>query len=202
MDKTEANVIRITRGDLENIVQRKDAVERFNTQLRILREQSLYESLTQGTKIRLDMMNKAKVWMDMLERRIFDPIVIRELDINKVISLMKYVSNVTLRLLAQMNDIEKIFKTYVESSLAASPLMREMEGKQSTDDEQKMKDTLMKVLMESIKTHQDVEDVKIEIDESAKDGKAPDVLMGSLVHDLEDLDIEIDKDILDKESPK
>jgi hypothetical protein len=195
----EANVIRITQGDLESIINRKDAIEQFNTKLRILREQSMYDSLTQATKLRLDMMAKAKTWIDMLEKRIFDPDVIRELDISKVISLMKFVSNVTLRLLAQMNDIEKIFKTYVESTLASSSVMKGMDQNRpmQSEEEKNVKDMLMKALTDAIKCNAtDVDVRKVEIVE----GKAtPDLAIDGLsdvMKDIENLDVELEKDIL------
>jgi hypothetical protein len=196
--EAEANVIRITQGDLDSIINRKDAIEQFNTKLRILREQSLYDSLTQATKLRLDMMSKAKNWIDMLEKRIFDPDVIRELDISKVISLMKFVSNVTLRLLAQMNDIEKIFKTYVESTLAASPLMKGMDQNRpmQSDEEKNVKDMLMKALTDAIKSNAETVNIsKVEVIE----GKTTEVQIDPLsdvLKEIESLDIEMEKDIL------
>lgn len=199
---TEQNqVIRVTAADIEQILERKDAIEKFNTKLRILREQSLYDSLTVATKMRMDMMQKAKNWLDMLEKRVFDATVINNLDIAKVISLMKYVSNVSLRLMAQMNDIEKIFKTYVESSLASSNIMPTIQGgnPNRTEDEKNIKDMLMKALTDAIKVNAEPADIRhAEIVETKP---TPDVQIdgvSDIFKDLESLDVEIEKDILEE----
>jgi len=78
------------------------------------------------------------------------------MNVKQVISLLKFTGNLSLKLLAQTNDIEKIFKMYIDSSLATKNIEENMEkatGKPIDDDKiTDLKKALIEALTKNIKS--------------------------------------------------
>lgn len=153
-DKGE--LIKLTQTELDAFKNRKTSIDRLNQRLQILREKQIYSSLTEGTKLRVDMLRKIQNWISLLEARIFDPNILNEMNVKQVISLLKFTGNLSLKLLAQTNDIEKIFKMYIDSSLATKNIEENMEkatGKPIDDDKiTDLKKALIEALTKNIKS--------------------------------------------------
>lgn len=153
-DKGE--LIKITQTELDAFKSRKTSIDRLNQRLQILREKQIYSSLTEGTKLRVDMLKKIQNWIGLLEARIFDPNILNEMNVKQVISLLKFTGNLSLKLLAQTNDIEKIFKMYIDSSLATKNIEEAVEkttGKPIDDDKiSDLKKALIEALTSNIKS--------------------------------------------------
>lgn len=154
--KENQELIKLTQVELDAYRNRKTAIDRLNQKLQILREKQIYQSLSEGTKVRIDMLKKIQNWMTMLEQRIFNSTVIDEMNVKQVIGLLKFVGNLSLKLLAQTNDIEKIFKMYIDSSLATKNIKETVEnqypGSPVNDDKvSELKKALIEALTKNIK---------------------------------------------------
>jgi len=147
-DKNE--MIKITNTELDAYKNRRTFIDRLNQKLQILREKQIYQSLSEGTKLRIDMLKKIQNWIGLLEARIFDPNVLNELNVKQVISLLKFTGNLSLKLLAQTNDIEKIFKMYIDSSIATKNIEENITTQTGKPlDDEKITD-LKKALIEAL----------------------------------------------------
>ena len=96
---------------------------------------------------------------------------------------MKFVANVALKLLAQSNDTEQIFKTYVELQGKLSTTDQPQKPPTDNDEISNLKKGLYEILMESTKTGSEVVepvkeaqvvDVKID-DEKVKEDELSDL---------------------------
>lgn len=175
---TNGNLIKLDKTDIETFRKQKLFVDKINQKLVVLRQKQIYSSLAQSTKIKIEMFDKVHSWVNLLEKRIFDPQTIKEMDINKAISLMKFVANVALKLLAQSNDTEQIFKTYVELQGKLSTTDQPQKPSTDNDEISNLKKGLYEILMESTKTGSEVVepvkeaqivDVKIDDEKVKKD---------------------------------
>jgi len=201
------DLVKITQTELESFKQRKNAIDRINQKMMILREKQIYQSLSEGTKLRINMLRKVQDWMAMLEQRIFNPKTIEEIDLKQVISLLKYTGSIALKLLSQTTDIEKLFKTYIDSSLATKTAEDSTNislNSKPIEDEKVMalKKSLMEALTNSIKSGADdailAENNKdgIEVEKANKLERLDDML-----DDLPNLESEI-KTGLNKNNPE
>jgi hypothetical protein len=151
-------LITICEKDIANIVNQKNKIDEFNMKLRILREQQLFDSLTRASRVRINLMERVEIWMGMLEKRIFQQKTIDELHITKVISLLKFTGSIALKLMAQMNDIEKVFKAYIDSSLAVKEFEeKKLEETKNVETVNSAKTELINALLEGLKRQSDVE---------------------------------------------
>ena len=143
------NLIELTNADIEQLAKTKNEIDHFNMKLRMLREQQLFDSLSRASKVRIELLEKVNNWISMIENRVFQQKTIDELHITKVISLLKFTGSIALKLMAQMNDIEKVFKTYVDSTL----MIKDFEKKptESDDEKNKLKNELVGALLNSLK---------------------------------------------------
>ena len=176
------NLITLDKGDVENFKRQKSAIDKLNNKMIILRQRQIYSSLSESTKLRIEMFQKIRTWINMLEKRIFDPKTVEEMDLNKVIALMKFTSNTALKLLAQMNDMETIFKTYVEMNNKSEDAGRMLEDKDTTDIS-KLKGDLYKILME---THISKEAETVEVSKIIPEVKKEEIVIDNPVPPKDD----------------
>lgn len=214
---TSGNLIKLDKGDLENYRRQKSFIDAWNQKMVILRQKQIYNALNQATKTKIDFFQKVSKWMNMLETKVFSQQVIDQMDLNKAISLIKFVSNVSLKLMAQMNDMEEIFKAYVD----LNSKVPEVQGpKRDESDLSEIKKGLYEILSGTIKDQSTVitpkpepiivtkEEVKFEDEKEKKDellnsGTVIPELMpekenkkrepeGSLDIDIQDIDVNLD----------
>jgi hypothetical protein len=141
-----SNIIKISPEKLHYLNKQKDTIEMLNSKLQHFRKQHLYSSLKESTVMRNELIQKVRNWINVLETRIFDPVTIQEMDINKVISLFKYIGTVSLKLLAQMNDMEALLKTYTESV----NIERTNQGMNPITNSDEIKKEIMQAFVESL----------------------------------------------------
>ena len=142
-------IIRIGRSDLRSIDERNSTIENLNRKIQILRKRQLLNTLKESTTVRIDLLTKLRSWIDKLDKRIFSDESINNMSLDKVISLFKYVGNFTLKMMHQMNDLEKIVKEYLETaniSEKVSPM-----NPQSNEEQKALKLELLKSFMTHIK---------------------------------------------------
>lgn len=117
---SEKNLVTLTNNSLAYLDEEKKAVDDLNAKILRCRKNALAKSLTESTLIRTDMIKKIKRWTDVIETRLFDPVVIKEMDINKVMSLMKLVTMFSVKIFAQVNQMESVLKAYMSTEQMVS----------------------------------------------------------------------------------
>ena len=152
-------ILKINKGDLDQLILRNEAIISHNNKIVRMRQQQLMNALKESTTLRIDIITKVKAWITLLEKRVFDPATLDQMDMNKIISLFRFIGTFTLKLLAQMNDIESVLKSYTETYNSLSALGNSNNTTNLTSEEvQTAKKEIMKAFVDSVKeTVQDAE---------------------------------------------
>jgi len=152
-------ILKINKGDLDQLILRNEAIISHNNKIVRMRQQQLMNALKESTTLRIDIITKVKAWITLLEKRVFDPATLDQMDMNKIISLFRFIGTFTLKLLAQMNDIESVLKSYTETYNSLSALGNSNNTTNLTSEEvQNAKKEIMKAFVDSVKeTVQDAE---------------------------------------------
>lgn len=145
-------IIKLNKGSLDQMILRNEAIVSHNQKIIRLRQQQLMKALQESTTLRIDIMGKVRNWIDLLEKRIFDPNVLDQMDMNKVMSLFRFVGTFTLKILAQLNDIESVMKSYTDSyTMLANLQTSQGSGKLTSEEVEVTKRDVMKAFVESVK---------------------------------------------------
>jgi len=152
-------ILKINKGNLDQLILRNEAIISHNNKIVRMRQQQLMNALKESTTLRIDIITKVKAWITLLEKRIFNPATLDQMDMNKIISLFRFIGTFTLKLLAQMNDIENVLKSYTEKYNSLSALGNSNTTTNLTSEEvQNAKKEIMKAFVDSVKeTVQDAE---------------------------------------------
>jgi len=152
-------ILKINKGNLDQLILRNEAIISHNNKIVRMRQQQLMNALKESTTLRIDIITKVKAWITLLEKRVFDPATLDQMDMNKIISLFRFIGTFTLKLLAQMNDIESVLKSYTETYNTLSALGNSNNTTNLTSEEvQNAKKEIMKAFVDSVKeTVQDAE---------------------------------------------
>jgi len=152
-------ILKINKGNLDQLILRNEAIISHNNKIVRMRQQQLMNALKESTTLRIDIITKVKAWITLLEKRVFDPATLDQMDMNKIISLFRFIGTFTLKLLAQMNDIENVLKSYTETYNSLSALGNSNNTTNLTSEEvQNAKKEIMKAFVDSVKeTVQDAE---------------------------------------------
>jgi len=152
-------ILKINKGNLDQLILRNEAIISHNNKIVRMRQQQLMNALKESTTLRIDIITKVKAWITLLEKRVFNPATLDQMDMNKIISLFRFIGTFTLKLLAQMNDIENVLKSYTETYNSLSALGNSNNTTNLTSEEvQNAKKEIMKAFVDSVKeTVQDAE---------------------------------------------
>ena len=152
-------ILKINKGNLDQLILRNEAIISHNNKIVRMRQQQLMNALKESTTLRIDIITKVKAWIALLEKRVFNPATLDQMDMNKIISLFRFIGTFTLKLLAQMNDIENVLKSYTETYNSLSALGNSNNTTNLTSEEvQNAKKEIMKAFVDSVKeTVQDAE---------------------------------------------
>ena len=152
-------ILKINKGNLDQLILRNEAIISHNNKIVRMRQQQLMNALKESTTLRIDIITKVKAWITLLEKRVFNPATLDQMDMNKIISLFRFIGTFTLKLLAQMNDIENVLKSYTETCSNLSVLGNPNTTTNLTSEEvQNAKKEIMKAFVDSVKeTVQDAE---------------------------------------------
>jgi len=202
---TSGNLIKIDKQDIETLKRQKNMIDSMNQRMVVLRQKQIYTSLSQATKMKIELFQKVSKWMNMLEGKIFTQQVVDSMDLNRAVSLMKYVSNTALKLLAQMKDMEDVFKAYIELNGKIGEPEKPMES-QGDSDLANLKKGLYEILSESVKENSVeitpkqeepviVPEVKLDDDKVKKD------VLSNLGTEIPELDSETKKSGESEDSP-
>lgn len=191
------DIISLTKNDLKNYNDYSNSITKYNTNLTRLRQHHLLMALKESTDTRIEIIGKIRNWINILEKRIFNPDLIDQMDINKVIALFKFVGSFSLKMLGQMNDIETIFKAYTESSSALQSIRNcQNAGKKDKNEVDKLKKEILQGFMTNFK--ENIDDASIV--QKDKDEKTSIELSGNidkLAERKEDIEINDEKIIQD-----
>jgi len=186
-------ILKINKGDLDQLILRNEAIISHNNKIVRMRQQQLMNALKESTTLRIDIITKVKAWITLLEKRVFNPATLDQMDMNKIISLFRFIGTFTLKLLAQMNDIENVLKSYTETCNNLSVLGNPNTTTNLTSEEvQTAKKEIMKAFVDSVKeTVQDAELIEQE--------KVKETVPKNNIEEkkLEELDTKLEKDFPD-----
>jgi len=186
-------ILKINKGNLDQLILRNEAIISHNNKIVRMRQQQLMNALKESTTLRIDIITKVKAWITLLEKRVFDPATLDQMDMNKIISLFRFIGTFTLKLLAQMNDIENVLKSYTETCNNLSVLGNPNTTTNLTSEEvQTAKKEIMKAFVDSVKeTVQDAELVEQK--------KMKEIVPKNNMEEkkLEELDTKLEKDFPD-----
>ena len=186
-------ILKINKGNLDQLILRNEAIISHNNKIVRMRQQQLMNALKESTTLRIDIITKVKAWITLLEKRVFDPATLDQMDMNKIISLFRFIGTFTLKLLAQMNDIENVLKSYTETYNSLSALGNSNNTTNLTSEEvQNAKKEIMKAFVDSVKeTVQDAELIEQE--------KVKETLPKNNIEEkkLEELDTKLEEDFPD-----
>jgi len=107
--------MRIDSKELQILDKENKDIESLNQNILVMRKKQLYGQLAESSNQRLRLLKSITKWIEMLEVKIFDADNIDEMDIDKAISLFKYVSNLNLKTLVQTDRLEEVLGKYLDS---------------------------------------------------------------------------------------
>ena len=78
-------ILKINKGNLDQLILRNEAIISHNNKIVRMRQQQLMNALKESTTLRIDIITKVKAWITLLEKRVFDPATLDQMDMNKII---------------------------------------------------------------------------------------------------------------------
>jgi len=107
--------VKLTRTDLKTVEKTNDKMSNIDNHLVEVRKQSLFQALSTATTTRIKVVERIQMWMDVMEKKIFSPAFIAELDPSKTIALFKYINNLNLKVLVETDRLELVLNNYIQS---------------------------------------------------------------------------------------
>lgn len=150
------SLIKINKEELLSTSDYTKELQEQNRKISELRKQHLFDSLKEATTMRIKTAKNIQDWQQLLSDKIFNPQTIAEMDLNKAISLFKYVNNLNLKVLADSNRLEEILGKYLQSG--AMDMQMEMQENNQSERE-KIKIDIMNKLQQMFKNTMSNEEV-------------------------------------------
>lgn len=150
------SLIKINKEELLSTSDYTKELQEQNRKISELRKQHLFDSLKEATTMRIKTAKNIQDWQQLLSDKIFNPQTIAEMDLNKAISLFKYVNNLNLKVLADSNRLEEILGKYLQSG--AMDMQMEMQENNQSERE-KIKIDIMNKLQQMFKNTMNNEEV-------------------------------------------
>jgi len=142
------SLIKINKEELCSTSDYTKELQEQNRKISELRKQHLFDSLKEATTMRIKTAKNIQDWQQLLSDKIFNPQTIADMDLNKAISLFKYVNNLNLKVLADSNRLEEILGKYLQSG--AMDMQMEMQENNQSERE-KIKIDIMNKLQQMFK---------------------------------------------------
>ena len=142
-----------------------DKMNQVDRQLINVRKQAIFQALSTATAARVSMINNVQKWLGEMEKKIFNPAFINDLNPAKAIALFKYINNLNLKALIETDKLEIVLNNYVQSG--ALELNAEMnKDNAKTADIKKLKGEIMEKLSGILKSN--MSDAVVVDDDKAK----------------------------------
>jgi hypothetical protein len=157
--------IKLTKTDLKTMDDHTDKMNQVDRQLINVRKQAIFQALSTATAARVSMINNVQKWLGEMEKKIFNPAFINDLNPAKAIALFKYINNLNLKALIETDKLEIVLNNYVQSG--ALELNAEMnKDNAKTADIKKLKGEIMEKLSGILKSN--MSDAVVVDDDKAK----------------------------------
>lgn len=131
----ENNIIKINKTELLSTSEYTKSIQEQNKKIADLRKKQLFNSLKEASRLRVATAQNIEKWVALLSDKLFSPEVLDKMDINKAISLFKYVNNINLRVLADSNRLDEILGKYLQSGMME--VQENLENQKSDRDQLK-----------------------------------------------------------------
>ncbi|MCK9319364.1 hypothetical protein [Methanoculleus sp.] len=168
------SLVKFTKTDLKTLDQNADKMNQIDKQLVDVRKKAIFQALSSATTARIAMIQNTQRWLGDMEKKIFNPAFINDLDPAKAISLFKYLNNLNLKVLIETDKLEIVLNNYIQSGALEMGAELNKDNAKTTDIKQ-LKNDIMTKLSSILKTNtSDAVVVVDELKEKEKEFKAID----------------------------
>ena len=192
----EKDIIKITKPEIMANDEYSKRLEKQNMKLIALRKKHVYSILKDATIRRIETSKNIASWIKMLADKIFNPESIAEMDLNKAISLFKYVNNINLKVLSESNRLEEVLSKYIESGAMDTQNIN-MDGN-PTDEREKIKSEILSKLNRMFKENIETTEDAIFVPESESLSKQEEAELEAAEKELNENLMDIDKEELEE----
>jgi len=168
------SLVKFTKTDLKTLDQNADKMNQIDKQLVDVRKKAIFQALSSATTARIAMIQNTQKWLGDMEKKIFNPAFINDLDPAKAIALFKYLNNLNLKVLIETDKLEIVLNNYIQSGALEMGAELNKDNAKTTDIKQ-LKNDIMTKLSSILKTNtSDAVVVVDELKEKEKEFKAID----------------------------
>jgi hypothetical protein len=168
------SLVKFTKTDLKTLDQNADKMNQIDKQLVDVRKKAIFQALSSATTARIAMIQNTQKWLGDMEKKIFNPAFINDLDPAKAIALFKYLNNLNLKVLIETDKLEIVLNNYIQSGALEMGAELNKDNAKTTDIKE-LKNDIMTKLSSILKTNtSDAVVVVDELKEKEKEFKAID----------------------------
>lgn len=168
------SLVKFTKTDLKTLDQNADKMNQIDKQLVDVRKKAIFQALSSATTARIAMIQNTQRWLGDMEKKIFNPAFINDLDPAKAIALFKYLNNLNLKVLIETDKLEIVLNNYIQSGALEMGAELNKDNAKTTDIKQ-LKNDIMTKLSSILKSNtSDAVVVVDELKEKEKEFKAID----------------------------
>lgn len=109
-----SNEIVVSENEIQGLEKRINEMNTVAMSFHGIRQKQILRELSNAGKARTRMLRRLERWMNLLETKLFDPAIMAQIDIPKLISLMKFVSTLNLRTVSSMSKLDDVMGKYFE----------------------------------------------------------------------------------------
>jgi hypothetical protein len=146
------SLVKLTKTDLKTLDDQADKMNRVDQQLVDVRKKAIFQALSTATNARINMIQNTQKWLGEMEKKIFNPAFINDLNPAKTIALFKYINNLNLKALMETDKLEVVLNSYIQSG--AMEMSAELnKDNAKTADIRQLKGDIMTKLSSILKTN-------------------------------------------------
>ncbi len=146
------SLVKLTKTDLKTLDDQADKMNRVDQQLVDVRKKAIFQALSTATNARINMIQNTQKWLGEMEKKIFNPAFINDLDPAKTIALFKYINNLNLKALMETDKLEMVMNSYIQSGAMEMSAELNKENAKTADIRQ-LKGDIMTKLSSILKTN-------------------------------------------------
>lgn len=146
------SLVKLTKTDLKTLDDQADKMNRVDQQLVDVRKKAIFQALSTATNARINMIQNTQKWLGEMEKKIFNPAFINDLDPAKTIALFKYINNLNLKALAETDRLEVVLNSYIQSG-AMELSAENNKDNAKTADIRKLKGDIMERISSVLKSN-------------------------------------------------
>jgi hypothetical protein len=120
-------------------------MNQIDKQLVDVRKKAIFQALSSATTARIAMIQNTQRWLGDMEKKIFNPAFINDLDPAKAIALFKYLNNLNLKVLIETDKLEIVLNNYIQSGALEMGAELNKDNAKTTDIKQLKNDIMTKL---------------------------------------------------------